>query len=61
MTRAFRRALLVTLAALLLVGAGPDFDGTAATVGVGRELFGVFRRQSSSAEEGASFFFEAMQ
>ncbi len=36
-----------------------DFDASAATVGVGRELFGVFRRQSSSAEEGASFFFEA--
>ena len=40
----------------------PDFDGTdAATAGVGRELFGVFRRQSSSAEEGASFFFEALR
>ena len=37
----------------------PEYDGTAATVGVGRELFGVFRNQSSSAEEGASFFFEA--
>lgn len=37
----------------------PAWDGTAATVGVGRELFGVFRSQSSSAEEGACFFFEA--
>ncbi len=35
------------------------WDGTPATVGVGRELFGVFRNQSSSAEEGACFFFEA--
>ncbi len=39
----------------------PTFEATAETVGVGRELFGVFRSQSSSAEEGASFFFEATQ
>ncbi len=35
------------------------FEATTATAGVGRELFEVFRRQCSSAEEGASFFMEA--